>query len=364
MALDFDMPYICFDPGPAVAMDSLPTLFPQWYADEPFYDSSCLSMNGIIHHVFRWCIYVTLPTAQECPPDDGRCRTLVESDMSETDDIQVIIFLLKTYGRRVEGLFRLSANRWDPFAVLHALLHDWSNIKYASMDIRNDPCMAFFVAGNCGRAIGLFGTDALHKQVQMAALMNDPSALRCLPFRSWADPDVMHILTVNRMTRRSIIELVFEADTDEKVADCWRRLSDCPHKGEWRGAERTQWCSLEESPDGVGCTHEGIIDTVHWSCCGRGFSAKCIPPDIGDVSVPKERSSRALYETTRRVLSPKEIMDEIDFWTSKPATVEDSSTCLYCGKSQNLTPCAQCNFGNFCDSYCALACTACCTFPI
>ena len=54
----------------------------------------------------------------------------------------------------------------------------------------------------------------------------------------------------------------------------------CRHgSGEWRGAERTQWCSLARSPDGFLCVHglgpaprqgeePAIIKAPHWSCCG------------------------------------------------------------------------------------------------
>jgi len=42
------------------------------------------------------------------------------------------------------------------------------------------------------------------------------------------------------------------------------------HSGEWRGAEKSQWCSLGHDMDGPVCSHgEGIITEEHWSCCGK-----------------------------------------------------------------------------------------------
>jgi hypothetical protein len=42
------------------------------------------------------------------------------------------------------------------------------------------------------------------------------------------------------------------------------------HAGEWRGEEKTQWCSLLSSVDGPVCRHEGgIRSRVHWSCCDK-----------------------------------------------------------------------------------------------
>ncbi len=49
------------------------------------------------------------------------------------------------------------------------------------------------------------------------------------------------------------------------------------HKSDFRGSEKTQWCSLTNSRDGPLCGHgEGIVTHEHWSCCGRRqFEAGC-----------------------------------------------------------------------------------------
>jgi hypothetical protein len=58
------------------------------------------------------------------------------------------------------------------------------------------------------------------------------------------------------------------------VAGCdWDACGTCVirygHKGEWRGPERSRWCSTERDTDGMQCTHGAAITTGHWSCCGE-----------------------------------------------------------------------------------------------
>ena len=54
-------------------------------------------------------------------------------------------------------------------------------------------------------------------------------------------------------------------------------VSTGAHGGEWRGASKSQWCSLESSQDGPVCAHgDNIITAPHWSCCGvRGEGSSC-----------------------------------------------------------------------------------------
>ena len=57
------------------------------------------------------------------------------------------------------------------------------------------------------------------------------------------------------------------------VAGCdWDICGTClggrGHRGEWRGPERTQWCSIDAHPDGPLCAHGPVIQSEHWSCCG------------------------------------------------------------------------------------------------
>jgi hypothetical protein len=50
---------------------------------------------------------------------------------------------------------------------------------------------------------------------------------------------------------------------------CGSCLTRSGHRGEWRGPERSQWCSTAESINGMQCSHGiAILTRHHWSCCG------------------------------------------------------------------------------------------------
>eukprot|EP00047_Mylnosiga_fluctuans_P004441 m.234548 g.234548 ORF g.234548 m.234548 type:complete len:1138 (+) comp12675_c0_seq1:83-3496(+) len=98
---------------------------------------------------------------------------------------------------------------------------------------------------------------------------------------------------------------------------CGSCATRCAHRGEWRGPERSRWCSPAESPDGIPCAHGAAITQGHWSCCGllsqhgggcwAGEEAiRSLALQIGDLVVLSSEY-RSAEDARRGPLKPRDV---------------------------------------------------------
>lgn len=63
---------------------------------------------------------------------------------------------------------------------------------------------------------------------------------------------------------------------------CGECINQHGHRGEWRGREKSQWCSIPGKVEGCLCRHgQGILQREHWSCCARNMmESGCITVSV------------------------------------------------------------------------------------